>query len=440
MKKFKLPQEHFIYFLIIICMNLGYLYASFLTEKFYFGFCQIRRFGLQNYSDIVISGLFFAVCIAFFATKFKEWPHKLAALLKPYRSLLYFACAFISFFLFYHYNSVFYNPDGIWYSYTFEKIVPLKTAFVKHDEMLELFCHSKLWYYTSLYLNWTVQQTYRFLSALAGAFFIPLLLIFSFKFVSKASYSFFALILTNGFMQLFFGDMENYTLLTLVFFCYLFAGVNVIKSKMSLVIATSLFTLSACFHMLTGWFLPSLLFLFWLTARRYKYRELLWSGITSFMIFGGTLLFFHIYYLPISHLFYYSYSGKLLSNLASPSLGHYIQVTQLLFLLFPSVLILIPLLIYRRIPLSKLNIFLLLNTVMAFVFLFFWNAALGHFYDWNLFAPGILPVALLCWINFLNIPDLKYKPAIIFSFILTSGLHSYCWIIGNHFPHFLSGF
>jgi hypothetical protein len=52
--------------------------------------------------------------------------------------------------------------------------------------------------------------------------------------------------------------------------------------------------------------------------------------------------------------------------------------------------------------------------------------------DWHLYAPAALPLAVFFWYNFARADWLMNKVGIAAALILTSGVHSYAWIIRNH--------
>jgi hypothetical protein len=155
------------------------------------------------------------------------------------------------------------------------------------------------------------------------------------------------------------------------------------------------------------------------------------------LIVAGTLAAFHFSgMLPIqglltSHLLG---DGRGYSGMLAPlSAQYYWEIANLLFLLFPAVLLFIPLLAFRRMVGEPMGIFLGVAGGCMLVFLLVWRAGLGVYYDWNLFAPGMIPVALLCFYYLLRNEQLRYRKWIWLGVLGLSTLHSYSWIISNHF-------
>ncbi len=105
----------------------------------------------------------------------------------------------------------------------------------------------------------------------------------------------------------------------------------------------------------------------------------------------------------------------------------------LLLLIFPGVLMIVPLLAYHRIKREPGNIFLGLASLFMLLFMFTWKADMGPYLDWNLYAPVAIPLSVLCWYNFLRIDHLRYHRRIFVALVGLASLHTYTWIITNHF-------
>jgi hypothetical protein len=439
------PKEHQIYLAFILVMPCCYFLVAFWTQSFSFGFRQLRPWGRLFFGDALVAGGLTLLLWYWQPRLLRLGPTLLRQISQRAHGLFFGLLAVLAGMLFYRWHSVFYNPDAIWYAITFQKVVPLRGALVKYDEMLETFIHSRLWFYAQDWWGWSVYDTYRFCSALAGAMFIGLLGLWSRSLAGARALILVALIASGGFMQLFFGEVENYTLVSVMILGYFWGAHQFVVQSKPLTLPAALLALALCFHLLTGWLLPSFLFLIILAIKRGKYGELFWAGLIFGAIILGTILFFHTYYLSASNLIYDSFAfghgGKIGRNFVTPTWDYYWQIFNLLFLLFPAWPIIIPLILYRRLRLTPYNGFLIIASLSMLLFILTWKAALGPYYDWNLFAPAIIPFTLLVWINFVAIRDLAYWPAIGFGLLFNSALPSYGWIIGNHYyrniPEFL---
>ena len=243
----------------------------------------------------------------------------------------------------------FINYDGRAFTEKFYRDVAAIGAHVTHDEMWELYVHSRFWYYTNRFWGWSVTFSYQVMSSVAGGVFIFFLLRFCRKLLPSNPLGLFLIIVSGGYMQIFFGDVENYTLTAVFILLYFCFSLGCIRYKRHVALPSSILAVAMTFHLLAGFLLPSLVFLYWLEFKKRHYREI-WSGIASFvLIIGLTLLFFHFNHLPISDLFWRSHAfghgGHILRMLARPSVSYYLSIFNLLFLLVPALILIVPLLL-----------------------------------------------------------------------------------------------
>lgn len=355
--------------------------------------------------------------------------------LGPVLIALAFAC------LFYLLRNEFVNQDGRAFLDRFLRDVPTKGAHVTHDEMWELYIHSKAWYWASTRLGWTLIQTYQRISIAAGALFVFVLLRLCCIVSPKNPFALILAIIAGGFMQLFFGDVENYTLTAVLVITYLYLGMIHLRGGVHLTAPSAALALAITFHLLAGFLIPSLLYLYWRAMRTHGWHTALLPGGVFAAIIGATLAFFHLNNLPISALFYDSHAmghgGHILLMLARPSATYYWQQLNLLALLFPSFLLIFPLLAYGRMPANPTNLFLGIATLFLLLLQFSWNATLGVYYDWNLFAIPSIPFSLLVWSNFVANVRIPLKANVGLVIAGLAALHTFAWILSNRLYGFL---
>jgi hypothetical protein len=237
-----------------------------------------------------------------------------------------------------------------------------------------------------------------------------------------------------GFMQLFFGDVENYTLVTLLILGYLFSGYLYLERRCGLLVPTCVLAVAVTFHLLAAFLLLSLAYLHLVALRRRELRSVALAVVMLVAIPLAVVVYFHYNGLPFSTIRTsnaFGQAGKL-QRFAAPSLAYHGQIVGLVFLLFPPVLCLVPLLAYRRVVLTPFNVFLALAVVVFVGYVFTWRADLGVYNDWNLYAPAFLPLAIFFWWNFVRARGMVNKAGIAAALTLTSAVHSYAWIIRNH--------
>ncbi|MBM3182127.1 MAG: hypothetical protein FJZ86_17550 [Chloroflexi bacterium] len=437
--------EYYFYLAILVILFLSYMAIGFFATRIFdngnivrdanFGFNQLK---LWRFREVAFVSFIFLLLLIFFRRikkrimLFFEYLEK-----KPWRVGLFIAiCAITMTAIFLIFSTNFINKDGRSFQRKFDRDVPALGAHVTHDEMWELYFHSRFWFYTNQYFGWDVRFSYRVISSFMGGVFIYALLKYAHQRFNERWFAQALLICSGGYMQLFFGDVENYTITAVLIFIYFWFSDNYIQKKNSLIAPTVILSIALVFHLLSGFFLPSLMYLYILAIRRRQFRSLISGFILSVMIISLNLVFFSYQGLPIDNLWTYSHAsgdgGRYDQYLVSPGIEYYSQIINLLFLLMPAFILTIPLIVFKRIKFSEVNIFLLISTAGALLLTLGWKAQLGVYNDWNLFAITALPISLLVWNNFHSILDanLKSEIALIAGFVFS--FHSLSWVISNH--------
>lgn len=435
-------HEELVYIVILLGYLTLYLVAGFVLPIFLpagydlYGFSQLRHLGL--WKALLLLCLLILLVIGYRKAKgpvestFRSLQHRL------YGKTIYlviFAVVLTSVFFLLRNN--FLNLDGQTFEASFQRDVPSRGAHVTHDEMWELYLHSRFWFYTNQYLGWDVAFSYQVLSSLAGGVFVVLLLLFSRRAFPENPLGLFLITVSGGYMQLFFGDVENYTLTAVLVLAYLFSSFLYITGRQNIVVPSTILATALTFHLLAGFFLPSLTYLFYLELKRRRLRSLILGLVIPVLVVCATLLFFHFNGLPIRNLYWHSHAfghgGNIVQMLARPSLLYYGSLLNLLFLLVPASMLLLPLVLFKRIELCSFNIHLIIATLSMLAFMFSWRAILGVYNDWNLFAIVAIPISLLVGYNLLRVKDMKLKSEILIPMTSMFFLHSLSWIVSNHF-------
>ncbi len=438
-------QEHHVYVLLILLMAATYLCAPWLLPEDAFGFRQLQNLPLPVLLACYAGG----AMLVFWSGRANLFGRgrlqATAADAQPDQSvrgrlrwvLPYLLVAAICVMLFWLLRTNVFNSDTNDLKRKFAQDVPVLGAHVSYDEMLELYVHSRFWYYTNRRLGWTVVKSYQVLSVLAGGAFVLILLAFARRLLPSHWAALCLLVVSGGFMQLFFGDAENYTITSALILAYLLSGYVFIQDRTRVAVPSAILAVAMCFHFLSGWLVPSLLYLYVVAARRRQYAAMALGVVLSGTIVGGTLLFFHLNGWPIEDFLYRSHSLghglRFREVLATPSLQHYWEITNLLFLLFPAILFFVPLLWFRRTDARPVNVFLGLAALLLLALMYVWNPMLGVYNDWNLFAAAGIPLSLLFAYNFVRAEGLKYKKQIYLGILWASAVPSYAWIAANHF-------
>lgn len=441
----KKPVEYWFYFSLVALLFLSYIAIGFFATRLfddgdvvrdaYFGFSQLKAWRFRQFVLFMVAVPLIWVFLRNLRARlvlFFEWLEG-----APQRVELFIALfAVVMTAVFFAFSTNFLNYDGSELQRKFAKDVPALGFHATHDEMWELYLHSRFWFHTHAQFGWDVQLSYRVLSCLMGGIFVYALLKYTRQRFGRNWFALALLICSGGYMQLFFGDVENYTMTAVLIFFYLWSADGYIQGKTSLIVPSLILAVALTFHLLSGFFLPSLAYLYFLAFQRKQFRHVAMGFVLSTLIVVATLLFFDSHGLPLGNLWTNSHAfargGDYGKYLVVPNLDYYLQIINLLFLLVPAFIFVLPLTLFKRLTLTATNIHLMISTVGALILTFGWKAQLGVYNDWNLYAATALPISLLVWRNFDEIPsaDLKCEIALFAGFVFF--LHSLTWIGSNH--------
>jgi hypothetical protein len=427
---------------IVLLMNVKYFTAGFFFVPAGFGFTQLGRFELGTVVALwVIVGLLLQLGYGSFQTRLATFRQSLGRVAVS-RNTFYVVLSVVSTVLFFSLRTNFVNPDALGFPEKFKADVPLLGAHLKHDELLELLIHSKFWQATNAWFGWSVRLSYQVLSSLAGGIFVFTLLKLAEAIAPTRRWLFVALVASGGFMQLFFGEFENYTLVNTCLLIYVLCAYRFLQGRVTLVVPAAVMALAMTFHLLAGWLLPSLLVLAFYSLRSRPAREL-WSAVGAFFaVLVAVVVFAKVAYgLPISAIYYGTHAmghgGNVAGHFFGTSYEYYVDIFNLLFLLFPGTPVLVALLASRRLRWEPFSVFLGAMAASVLLFLVSWRALIGVYNDWNLFAVVGLVLSLFCWHLCLQDEAIASRPRLLGVMALTFGLHSYGWILYNHSRSFV---
>ncbi len=442
------PRETRLYFAIFLALFLVYLLSGLVlpalsedgdrVRETLFGFSQLGSFGVPY----ILIGL--SIPLVVLIVRRRISPESMERMrgraVQIFRST-WFKVGFslllvVVFFLL---RNRFINFDGQMFAEKFARDVPLHGAHVTHDEMWELYLHSRFWFYTNRLFGWSVELSYQVLSSVAGGAFILLLMYYCSIMFPERPVLAFVVCVSGGYMQLFFGDVENYTLTVTLIMAYFVASATYIKGRMSIITPSVILAAALTFHLLAGFLIPSLLILYNIARKRDEKRPVIIATGMFCAVVGLTLLFFHLNDLPIRNLWYHSHvfghGGHIRLRLVDPSPGYYFQMLNLAFLLVPVWVMLIPQLLFGRVRLDEMNIHLIIAAIFMGIFFVGWKATLGVYSDWNMFAAAALPVTFLVLRNMLSTECILRRCWLVYLCAWLFMLHSYSWVISNHFYH-----
>lgn len=425
-------KEHFWYFGVALFMVLLYLFSAFVASQSRWGFDQFKHIG-------PVPAIALIACCLLTIWLSRRLPERSrnscgdASGLSSGFILLSLVAAILGFLAFRSLSNGLINADGLSHILA----LPKYGGHLSFDEIWTSFIIARLYPVAREWFQWEAEQFYHVFSSLIGSIYVFVLMLFSRR-TTKGNWLWMTcLVMAGGYMQLFFGDVENYAPIAVLVLGYIFASFEFIRGRATIVLPTVILSLAITFHLLAGWLLPSLVYLMYIAFRRKSRKTLVLACFLGLLVIGFTLVFtecsgLHLISFRHSHA---AGSGELsfLQMLTDPSPTYYANVLNLLFLLFPGWLILLPLLVFRRIRMNNWNVFLIICATMFLLLTLVWKAGLQPYYDWNLYAVLAIPVSILVWSNVLQISDLKFRREILISLLFLMVLHSACWIVSNHF-------
>ena len=348
------------------------------------------------------------------------------------------AIALLSWLVFFYLRTQVLNQDGTMLTPKLERDVPLFGAHLTHDELLELFVHSRMWYYTNRWWHWSVVFSYQVCSCIAGSVFVYGLVRLARRIVPTRRWLFIAGAVSGGYMQLFFGDVENYTITAAIVLLYVLAAARFLARDGSLLTALVTLAIAMCFHLEAGWLLPSAVYLLFVSHERTRsWSESIRGTAAGAAIVAVVFVYFHFNGLPLWR-FFSSHAGHALRASGVFAIGmparYYVDQLNLLILLCPGIAMLMPFVVWRTRPADETTAFLGVATICMLLFQTVWKAQLGVFDDWNLYAIGGVIASLLIWRYAATAAAMLPLRIAAAAIAVVGCIHTYSWILANHRP------
>lgn len=325
-----------------------------------------------------------------------------------------------------------------------------------------VFLHQRLWQFVANpLLGWPVESVYATVSILCGMVFVYLLLIFTARLGRTALESAIlaGLMLTTGAMQLFFGYVENYTIISVGLLVTLFLAWRALRGEIQPVWPGLALSLTNGFHPSTVFLWPGLWLLVWLCWKRgyVGVGSGLWQLVLPPLLIGGSVLALMesgghgleaflgvdrpgggdgLWFVPlfetttewqrytmfsVAHLLDWGNLHLLISPFGLPLLA--LTVTAIRYW---------QLTIFETVAEKDYALFLGLSAALYVLFTWLWNPDYGGRKDWDLFAPSAFVYTLLSGYLLVRVLSQRERLTAAGLFIITvSLLHSGAWIFAN---------
>lgn len=339
------------------------------------------------------------------------------------------------------FSSHYSNRDLRYFRIYYPEYASSNTPFLMFDEMWESYLHHRFYIYSNGLFEWNVDLSMRIFACICAVFSIYLIYkIGKLLWASKPLLPF-LLMISGGFMQILFGDMEQYPLVTVFVLLFVLTSLLFTKAKISLLIPSITFILAITSHFASIYLFPALLFLFIVEMQRRNYYSIIRSIISSLLLLSLCLLFFVNQGAFLQRLIDTSWGmgrgGSILSNfVTSFNLNYFLGQINLLFLIFPLIWTFIYLIshgnIFDLVKRDQGHFFLAIASFSGLLFFFIWKTGIGLYDDWNLFSIMILPVCILISSGLCQMNNFRFKREWMILAIAWSYISTYAWILNNH--------
>jgi hypothetical protein len=446
----RVGEDHVYLALWITLAVVYYLAASTEVLSGCWGYAALRFLGGRRTIAAVLLIVLAVVAYRRFRPRVDAVVMKAQALLYA-RPAVVLVLAAVAVLVFFGLRNGSVNSDGI----AFRWQVPVHAAAgrgagVIFDEMWESYLHARFWYYTNAAFGWTVRLSYQVASSLAGGLFLVLVWAYARFLFPSAALAFCLLMVSGGYMQLFFGEVENYSFVAVAIVAYCLLSARYLRGLHRLAVPSAMLSLAMTCHLLAGFMGPSLIVLYVVALRRRAYLEVA-MGVAAFV--GVFLLTMLVLGKPIESLYSGSFATSAMRELTGTAVrtitdaatarpmsrwawfafdAYHGNQYSLLALMFPGHLLLVPLLLGGRIKMDAINLHLVAACLGLGFFHFTYRALLPLDGDWNLYAGAAIPLAILVWRNLLEADGLRYRAELTLAWGLLSLVHSYSWIVSNH--------
>jgi hypothetical protein len=342
---------------------------------------------------------------------------------------------------------------------------------------LTIFLHARLWLLLNPVLDIGVDALYAITSVLSGIAFVYVLLHLADQLGRDTleKWLIFGMVTTTGAMQLFFGYVENYTIMSAGLMLTLYLSVRCLRGPLNLAWPSTALAMTNAFHPSTIVMWPAMFFMAWWKAREQRGAEearlRIWGALVAppLVVFIALALFMTLGGHGITALLSNDRPGGAdgipfvpLDEVKTPwqhytmfSLAHLLDWANEHFLISPFGFFLLAYgliagarrassiaSLYRD-PWERGTLgFLIIASAAYLAWTFVWNPDYGGRKDWDLFAPSAFVYTLLAsyaWTRQATVSsnELQDKVALARHALLlmaASGLHSGAWIYSNTLP------
>jgi hypothetical protein len=307
-----------------------------------------------------------------------------------------------------------------------------------HDETLEIiFRHGFMHLFVRVGdFSTNLKVAYQATSCLAGIAFVTLLLLYGRQAHGSKGFLFAVLVMGAGYIQLFFGEVEHYSLAAAAIMGFFFASNEYIAGRCSLLWPTAALGFGIMCHFLAGTFVPTLLYLGWVAYKRGEIKSVYLANILMAVIGLGVILGLHYagildlkYFVERSHMGTFIIHGRSEATryVATYDPKYIRALFDMLCINCLPICLLISLLGLGRFRDSSRWNHLVIASLSGIGFFLTYRAQI-HQHDWSLFAPVFIPVHLLMWGLLTEAKEYRFKGAVATLYFTLSAILTTYWV------------
>lgn len=312
----------------------------------------------------------------------------------------------------------------------------LRTGF----EVFEIYIHLYLYKFLQLFFAPSAESVYAGLSIFAGGVFV-FILFFLTKALSEDRFDrllIFSIFILGGATELFLGYAENYTLVYVSLLAYLYFSLRYIQGRTKIYMPIFFCALATGLHFSSGYFFPSLFFLFALKKKKVELVFTIRKAIPYLLVlaFLFVLAILYVWRLnpALSEIFVPLFKGRPYApDYTLFSVPHLLDIINQHLLLSPvGIILLVSLVIVFKNRLRCKNLiisFLLIVFLSQISYHFIIDPKLGAGRDWDLMsnlALGYTPLGVYLFINLIK--SRRYSSIAL---IFTAFLCTLPWLLLN---------
>jgi hypothetical protein len=325
---------------------------------------------------------------------------------------------------------------------------------------LDVYLHARLWQFANRQWGWPDPiPVYWIVSALCGAVFVWVVLRLAATLGRDRTERLMVagLVLTLGTMQLFFGYIENYTIMAVGVMIFLWLGLRALRDGLPLVWPATALAVTHAFHPSTIILAPGLLYLAYLLFRQRQAspgRLLVSMAVPYVIVLAGVVALMTAGQHGLDALMGVDAPGGGDRRWLVPlfavttrwehytmfSLGHALDIINQQLLSAPAVwpaLLLVAVFGWRALPREDGTFRWLMMLALLYLLLtLVWNPDYGGQRDWDLFSPAALPASvLLAYALGRALPDRAALRAAAWALIPAQAFHTLAWVYQNTLPY-----